>query len=205
MSRNPDDTRTPNDACSSKDHAGARPPEIVPREDWSPVEPPNLEGGRGSFVSGEPGGGRLRVAYFRQPEREGLVGRAWFGPGAEGPPGHAHGGSIGAVLDEAMGSSAWLDGYPVVAAHLEVDFRRMLPLGTDALLEARVDRVAGRKVHCKGRLTDEEGRPFAEGSGLFIVLDPDHLREHLGPVAEALGLEPEELLERMRAAVTRVT
>ena len=180
----------------------SHPPKVVPRPGWTPVEPPNLEGGRGSFVSGEPAEGRLRVCYFRCSEDDRLVGRAWFGSGAEGPPGHAHGGAVAAVLDEAMGSTAWLAGYPVVAAHIEVDFRRMLPLGTDAHLEAWIEGVDGRKVSVRGRLAGEDEVPFAESAGLFVVLDPERLGEHLGPVAEALGLEPEELLARMRAAVS---
>jgi acyl-coenzyme A thioesterase PaaI-like protein len=114
------------------------------------------------------------VAYFR--DRGGrLVGRAWFGPGAEGPPEHAHGGSVAAVLDEAMGAAAWMAGYPVVAARLSVDFRRMLPLGTDCLLEAWVDGVEGRKVQVRGRLTGEGVELFAEAQGLFIQLDEERL------------------------------
>lgn len=193
-----DSARARSTDTSPLDHA----PEVVPEAGWTPVEPPNLEGGRGSFVSGEPAEGRLRVCYFRKPEDQRLVGRAWFGSGAEGPPAHAHGGAIAAVLDEAMGSAAWLAGYPVVAAHIEVDFRRMLPLGTDALLEAWVERVEGRKVFARGRLSDESGGLFSGASGLFVVLDPERFGEHLGPVAEALGMEPEELLARMRAAVS---
>lgn len=188
--------------CAAMGDRRFDPPEVVPEPGWTPVEPPNLEGGRGSFVSGEPAEGRLRVCYFRRPEDERLVGRAWFGSGAEGPPAHAHGGAIAAVLDEAMGSTAWLAGYPVVAAHIEVDFRRMLPLGTDARLEAWIERVDGRKVSVRGRLAGEDGRVFAESGGLFVVLDPERLGKHLGPVAQALGIEPDELLTRMRAVVS---
>lgn len=178
-----------------------RPPQVVPDPGWIPVEPPNLEGGRGSFVSGEPAEGRLRVSYFRRPEDDRLVGRAWFGAGAEGPPGHAHGGAMAAVLDEAMGSCGWLAGYPVVAAHIEADFKRMLPLGTDARLEAWVERIEGRKVFIQGLLADEEGDLFASSRGVFVILRPERLGKHLVAVAEALGLEPEALRARMQAAV----
>lgn len=154
------------------------PPEVIPDADWIPADPLNLEAtGRRSFVSGGRAGDRLRVAYFRREDELGLVGRAWFGPGAEGPPGHAHGGSVAAVLDEAMGSAAWQDGYPVVAARLVTNFRKMLPLGTDARFEARVDRVEGRKVWARGRLTDEEGEVFTEAEGLFIILPEERLEE----------------------------
>ena len=42
-------------------------------------------------------------------------------------------------------------GHKVVAVQLDTSFRRMLPLGTDALLEAWVESVDGRKVRTAGR------------------------------------------------------
>ena len=173
-----------------------RPPEIVPLPDWIAVEPPRLEGGRGSFVSGEPEGDRLRVRYFRRAGDRVLVGRAWFGPGTSGPPGHAHGGSLAAVLDEAMGAAAWLSGHLVVAVRLTLDFRRMLPLGTDALLEAWVEGIDGRKVRTRGRLFDEAGADFAQAEGLFVTLDPARFGDLIARAARAMGLDPEEFLRR---------
>lgn len=173
------------------------PPEVVPEPGWTPIEPPRLEGGRGSFVSGNPEGDRLRVRYFRRPDDRRLVGRAWFGPGAEGPPGHAHGGSIAAVLDEAMGAAAWTEGHIVVAVRLDTSFQRMLPLGTDATLEAWVDRVEGRKVWTRGRLLDAGGEPFATAEALFVKPDPGRFRPLLERVAAALGVEVEKLIDRI--------
>jgi acyl-coenzyme A thioesterase PaaI-like protein len=161
------------------------PPEVVPEPGWEPIEPPRLEGGRGSFVSGDPEGDRLRVRYFWRGGLRPLVGRAWFGPGAEGPPGHAHGGSMAAVLDEAMGAAAWSAGHRVVAVQLDTRFRRMLPLGTDARLEAWVAGVDGRKVRTAGRLLDEEGGVFAEATAIFVTLDP----ERFGPLLEKVAAQ----------------
>lgn len=90
-----------------------------------------------SFVSGDPFGNRIRVRYFKRERDGALVGKVWFGPGAEGPPGHAHGGSMAAVLDEALGAAAWMSGHPVVAAKLVTVFRRMLPLGTSCFLKLK--------------------------------------------------------------------
>lgn len=175
-----------------------RAPEVVPEPGWTPVEPPRLEGGRGSFVSGDPQSDRLRVSYFRREQDSRLVGRAWFGPGAQGPPGFAHGGSIAAVLDEAMGAASWTAGHLVVAARLDTSFQRMLPLGTDALLEAWVDRVEGRKVWTLGRLLDADGEPFAEAEALFVKIDPERFGPLLEKVAVSLGVDPRELLESAR-------
>lgn len=150
------------------------------QDGWVPVEPLESVGTGRSFVSGEPNGDRLRVRYFRRDRDGALVGNIWFGPGAEGPPGHAHGGSMAAVLDEAMGAGAWMAGYTVLAAKLTTEFRRMLPLNTEVLLEAWVDQVDGRKVRTRGRLFGPGGELYAEGEALFIVLDP----ERFGPMVE---------------------
>jgi acyl-coenzyme A thioesterase PaaI-like protein len=174
-----------------------RAPEVVPEPGWTPIDPLRLEGGPRSFVSGEPAGDRLRVRYFRR-ERDGrLVGRAWFGPGAQGPPGHAHGGSMAAVLDEAMGAAAWMEGHLVVAVRLATSFQRMLPLGTDALLEAWVERVEGRKVWTLGRLVDGDGEAFAEADALFLELDLERFRPLIEKAAKALGVTVEELLRTL--------
>lgn len=174
-------------------------PAVVAEPGWEPIEPPRLEGGRGSFVSGDPQGDRLRVRYFRRTGDGRLVGRAWFGPGALGPPGHAHGGSIAAVLDEAMGAAAWLAGYLVVAVRLDTSFQRMLPLGTDAFLEAWIDRVEGRKVWTLGRLLGADDEPFAEAEALFVTLDPKRFAPLLEAAARSLGVDPSELLARLPA------
>lgn len=144
---------------------------------WTPLTPFGAVGSTRSYVSGEPDGNRLRVQYFRREADGALVGTAVFGPGTEGPPGHAHGGSMAALLDEAMGLAAWIGGRAVVAAKIEVEFRTMLPLHCEAQFETAVDRVDGRKVHIRGRLHDVDGVAFAESRGLFIEIGGDRFNE----------------------------
>jgi hypothetical protein len=69
---------------------------------WEPFDAPALVGGSLRFVSGDRTGARFRMRYFRDDAGH-LVARVWFGPETEGPPDHAHGGSIAAVLDEVLG------------------------------------------------------------------------------------------------------
>ncbi len=145
------------------------PPPVVAEEGWTPLSPITAKSGR-SYVHGAAGDERMRVSYFRRERDGALVGRVWFGPWCEGPPGHAHGGSMAAVLDDAIGKVGWLNGRRVVAARISVSFRRMLPLGTDALLEAWVDREEGRKVFTRGHLLGGDGKPYADAEGLFVEL-----------------------------------
>jgi acyl-coenzyme A thioesterase PaaI-like protein len=160
--------------------ADLEPPPVHVEDGWTPLSPITAKSGR-SWVHGQDGDDRMRVAYFRRDADGALVGRVWFGPWCEGPPGHAHGGSMASVLDDAIGKVGWLSGHRVVAAKIEVSFRRMLPLGSDVLIEAWVESIDGRKVFTRGHLVDAGGAPYAEASGLFVEL-PERDVESLGKV-----------------------
>jgi acyl-coenzyme A thioesterase PaaI-like protein len=114
--------------------------------------------------------------------------RAWFGPGAKGPPAHAHGGSIASLLDEAMGCCAWNSGHPVLAAKITVSFRRSLPLGRIYMAEAWIERATGRKFSLVGRLSDDEGVVYAESEGLFVELNGEQ-RTQMMAYREAMEKE----------------
>ena len=53
-----------------------------------------------SFISGNRESRAIRVHYYEKKSARLFAGRAWFGPETVGPPGHAHGGSQAALLDE---------------------------------------------------------------------------------------------------------
>ena len=165
-------------------------PRLDGEEGWEPLRQFNEARAADSYVSGAPAGQRLRVRYFRRLQDGALTGRAWFGPGTLGPPGHAHGGASAALLDEAMGFCCWLAGHRVVAVHIEVDFRGLVPLGTVTTLEAAVERVEGRKVFPRARLRLPDGTLAAESTGIFLELTGDQLRGLAGH-AEAAGMDPE--------------
>ncbi len=142
---------------------------------WEPASLPFLAL-KDTFISGDSSPRRLQVRYFRCGSSSILCAKVVFGPLAQGPPGHAHGGGMAAILDEAMGGAAWLAGYPVVAAQLNISFASMLPIGTPAVVHAEVTGAEGRKVHTKASLTDVDGTvEFCRGTGLFISLNPDQV------------------------------
>jgi acyl-coenzyme A thioesterase PaaI-like protein len=154
------------------------PPEVRPEADWTPCDPfrPYLQDeSHEPFVSPGATGGRLRVAYYGRSGDSCLVGRVWFGPETEGPPGHAHGGAVAAAMDEALGAVAYTQGHPIVVARLSVDFRAMVPIGTDATFETWVERVEGRKVHTRGRLVSPTGILLAEGHAICVKLGEQHI------------------------------
>ena len=146
-------------------------PVATPEPGWEPVEPfPSPEG---TFLAEN---NHVRLAYFRRPGEPILYAKAWFGTKTMGPPGHVHGGAIAATLDEAMGAAAWMNDYRCVAATITIAFIAMLPIETETVAEAQIERVEGRKVHLRSTLKDPSGRIVAEGSGLFVVLREDQMR-----------------------------
>jgi acyl-coenzyme A thioesterase PaaI-like protein len=128
-----------------------------------------------SFVSGDPHGDRIRIRYYRIDDPNTLTARVWFGPGAEGPPGHAHGGASAAVLDEVLGGAVWEAGHKVLAAQLDTRWHAPLPLGVVMTATATVSAVDGRKIRVRGAIRDDAGRLHAEAEGLYVALADDRL------------------------------
>ena len=172
-------------------------PQFTMEPGWSPLLGilPASTGAR--FVSKDDSGQRLRVRYYRRDADGALMGKVWFGPGTEGPPGHAHGGAMAAVLDEAMGYGAWISGHAVVAARIPVEFKTLLPLGAEVLLEAWVERSEGRKVHMRAHLLGPDGKPYSRSEGLFVVLGAQRFGELRDKAAAAGASEDTEMLAKL--------
>jgi len=159
--------------------ANLPPPNLEPEEGWTLASLPKEFGFQPTFVSGDDDTDRLRVRYYLRDDDQRIVGKAWFGPGAQGPPGHAHGGSISALLDEAMGLACWMAGHTVVAAKLTVRFIEMLPLGQEIIFEAWIKETDGRKIITRSCLHHPNGTLYGKGSGLFIVIEPEKFKRFL--------------------------
>lgn len=145
-----------------------------------------------TFVSGDSSNHRLSIRYYQSETDGSLLGRVLFGPGTQGPPDHAHGGSMAALLDEAMGGAAWLAGHPVVAAQLNITFRTMLPLGTRCVVRARVIEASGRKIKTTAELLSADGEQlFCSGEALFVILDHQKI--------EQLSAKGKIIVDRIRA------
>lgn len=146
-------------------------PIATPEPGWVPVEP--FDAPEDTFLAD---GDRVRLAYFRKPDESTLYAKAWFGKKTMGPPGHVHGGAMAATLDEAMGAVAWMNQHRCVAATITISFLAMLPIESETTVEARIERVEGRKIHLRATLIDQAGKAVAEGTGLFIVLKDEVLK-----------------------------
>jgi acyl-coenzyme A thioesterase PaaI-like protein len=147
---------------------------VVDQTAWEPIWPFPSPSESQSFVSGDAESSRIRIAYFRKADDNHLFARVWFGPGAEGPPLHAHGGAMASVLDETMGGVCWMNDHQVLAARLSVTFLRPLPLDTHTTADAWIVSIDGRKISVGSRLLDAQGQVVAEAEGLFIEMKEDY-------------------------------
>jgi acyl-coenzyme A thioesterase PaaI-like protein len=88
----------------------------------------------------------------------------------QGPPGCVHGGQIAAFFDELLLSRQTMDGVGGVTAQLSIRYVRPVPLHTDLVGEARVDRQDGRKRYIRGKLAGPDGVLLAEAEALALPL-----------------------------------
>lgn len=97
----------------------------------------------------------------------------------EGPYNHAHGGIIATLLDEAMSKANRQSGILAMTRHMEVDYRKPVPLGAKLILTARHTEADGRKHRCEANIENEQGEILAHAKALFIAIDPAMVPEHL--------------------------
>ena len=91
----------------------------------------------------------------------------------QGGPGLAHGGIVGAALDEACGLLATWHRFPTVTARIAIRFRRPAPINCALRVSARVTSERGRRIEISAELRDGE-ELLAEADGVFLHVPLDH-------------------------------
>ena len=128
------------------------------------------------FGCGERNKTGLRLQFYVDAEHV-IVSRVRLAKRFEGPPGHAHGGVIATLLDEAMSKANRQFGVLAMTRQMEVEYLRPVPLGTRLLLTGRHAGAEGRKHRCEAELANEAGDVLARGKALFIEVDRKMLRK----------------------------
>jgi acyl-coenzyme A thioesterase PaaI-like protein len=96
-----------------------------------------------------------------------------FGVHHQGGPGIAHGGIVGAALDEACGLLATWHRFPTVTARIAIRFRRPAPINRALRISSRVTAERGRRIEISAALRDGEDL-LAEADGVFLHVPLDH-------------------------------
>lgn len=119
------------------------------------------------FVCGSENPRSMGLTWYLQ-EDGGIYAQFTFNLTHQGPPGHVHGGASAAVLDEAMGAAVWRAGLQVVAARLEVDYRRPLPLEVTATIQACIYEKMAHKVFASAEILLPDGKVAVTGRGIYV-------------------------------------
>jgi uncharacterized protein (TIGR00369 family) len=129
----------------------------------------------GCFACGKdnPDGMKLKF-YFDEANRQAIcdfkLPRKY-----QGPPGHAHGGIIATILDEAMGKVNKLRSVVAMTKSMDVEYLRPVPLGHTLTAVGSERSVRGRKHRNTAEIRNERGEVLARSSGLFIAIDPERM------------------------------
>ncbi|MFZ0629728.1 MAG: PaaI family thioesterase [Acidobacteriaceae bacterium] len=118
----------------------------------------------------------LRLRFFTDADQN-IVCRVRLASRFAGPPGHAHGGIIATLLDEAMSKVNRARGIVAMTRALDVQYLRPVPLGQPLLLTARHVSVAGRRHNIEAALTDASGHTLATATAVFVTVPPDLLHQ----------------------------
>jgi acyl-coenzyme A thioesterase PaaI-like protein len=91
----------------------------------------------------------------------------------QGGPGIAHGGLVGAALDEACGLLATWYRFPTVTARIFVRYRRPVPINIELAIAARLTGARGRRLHVDGQIRAGD-EVLAEARAAFLHVPLEH-------------------------------
>jgi uncharacterized protein (TIGR00369 family) len=114
----------------------------------------------------------LRLKFVLDDERQRFICRFRLQGRFVGPPGHAHGGIIATILDEAMGKVNKLHNVTALTAKMEVNYLKPVPLSKTLIVEGWEVRVSGREHIHAAEIRNLEGQVLAASTGKFIEIDP---------------------------------
>jgi uncharacterized protein (TIGR00369 family) len=92
-----------------------------------------------------------------------------------GPPGHAHGGIIATILDEAMGKVNRFRNVLALTSSMEIRYLKPVPLGKMLTVTGYEQAVEGRKHINIAEISNEAGEILARSTGTFIAIDPEKI------------------------------
>ena len=98
-----------------------------------------------------------------------------LGSGVNGHMDTCHGGFLGVVLDEVIGTVAENErpkNMSTMTAYLNVDYKAPVRTPSIILVRAWLEKREGRKLWAKGTIEDGNGNVFTKGNALFIIIDP---------------------------------
>ncbi|MCV7317178.1 PaaI family thioesterase [Mycolicibacillus parakoreensis] len=118
-------------------------------------------------------GNLLAVPLTTRTVGDRVRGTARFARYHLGRNGAVHGGALGLLFDSLLGMTAAVltQNRYQRTAFLHLDYRRIVPIGTDLQVDAGLDEIDGRKTFVSGRLCHGDA-VLTEARALFVRLNP---------------------------------
>ncbi|HLW53220.1 MAG TPA: PaaI family thioesterase [Candidatus Angelobacter sp.] len=127
------------------------------------------------FACGKDNSHGMRLKFFLDEQTRLATCRFKLSRRYQGPPGHAHGGIIATILDEAMGKVNRLHNVIALTRAMHVDYLKPVPLGKTLLVTGREQSVNGREHVNVAEISDDDGQVLARSSGTFLAIEPARL------------------------------
>ena len=148
---------------------------------------------RSCFVCGRENPVGLKVKWDQYPEAREIRGTVTVPEHFNGYPGVAHGGIVGAILDETAGRSILMDGGfddLMVTAKLEVVYRRPTPTGMPLRVVGRLVRRSGARAEAEAELHLPDGTVAARGT-VLLARPPAEITERWAAERKHWRIDPE--------------
>jgi uncharacterized protein (TIGR00369 family) len=123
------------------------------------------------FACGKDNPDGLRLRFYLDEEQRVAFCKFKLARKYQGPPGHAHGGIIATILDEAMGKVNKLHSVVALTKSMTVSYQKPVPLGKQLTVSAREQKVEGREHTNVAEISNQAGEVLARSTGTFIAVD----------------------------------
>jgi uncharacterized protein (TIGR00369 family) len=117
----------------------------------------------------------MRLKFFLDEDSRRAVCKFKLSRKYTGPPGHAHGGIIATILDEAMGKVNRFRNVLALTSAMEVRYLKPVPLGQLLTVTGYEQSVEGRRHVNIAEISNDQGQVLARSTGTFIAVDPEKI------------------------------
>ena len=123
------------------------------------------------FACGNDNPHGMKLKFYRDEEARRTICTFKLSRRYEGPPGHAHGGIIATILDEAMGKVNKFRNVVALTKKMDVEYLKPVPLYAKLTVIGREQEVTGRQHINVAEISNEAGQVLARSTGTFIAVD----------------------------------
>jgi len=123
------------------------------------------------FACGKDNPHGMKLKFYRDEQTRRTICEFKLSRRYEGPPGHAHGGIIATILDEAMGKVNKFRNVVALTKKMEVEYLKPVPLNKKLTVIGREREVVGRQHINLAEISNEAGEILAHGTATFIAVD----------------------------------